>query len=232
MKKLNITLGLLTTLLASTVNATVIAGVDMVAFADSAVGSRDALGNLHTFYNYSSNSPISAAQLTLDLTDPNSAQPDATTAVATYVLSTDPDAYVDMGFTGSNAIYNGAGADLALFFAGDFTQPDVFDIQINGFTRKYTPVGTPIPWITTDAFSSYNLTYALIELDDFGLANSVDPLSPFRVFLGDPTLPALSLVGGFHTSAPIAAVPLPVPALLFVSGLGLLGVFGRKHARS
>ena len=72
-----------------------------------------------------------------------------------------------------------------------------------------------------------NLTVALVELDDFNLANDA-AVEDFRIFLGDPTRPALSLVGGFHTQA-MSAVPLPLPVLLFVSGLGLLGAVSRRR---
>ena len=39
--------------------------------------------------------------------------------------------------------------------------------------------------------------------------------------------PGLSLVGGFHNEP--TAVPLPLPIVLFASGLGLLGVVARRN---
>lgn len=225
MKKINLIIGLLAGLLTSTANATTIAGVDIAAFADSAVASNN------TFYGPASSTPLTSAQVTANLTDTNP---------ATYVLSTDAAAYVDIGFTGSNLIYNGAGADLALFVVGSFNpndpnDPQYFDylsIEINNIVATYRPLPTPEPYVATDFAGTYNMTVAMIELDDFNLAGSINALDTFRIFLGDATRPALSLVGGIHTTAPVAAVPLPIPALLLVSGLGLLGVFGRVRTRS
>lgn len=202
-------------MLSSTAGATSVGGLELASLANSVSGSNGA------FLNYDSATTadtISFAQLTADLTD---ADP------ATYVLSLDASSYVDIGFTGSNAIYNGSGADLALFFAGD---NDTFSIQINGFTQSYNPVLTG--FMVSDRFSTYNLTVAQIDLADFGLGGSLDPLADFRVFLGDSSHPALSLAGGFYTQPMVTAVPLPLPALLFASGLGMLGLFRKKSRQS
>jgi hypothetical protein len=194
----------------------------MATTADSLLGSN---GSFLDYTSVTTADTITSSQLASDLTD---------TDQGTYVLSTDPNAYVDLGFTGSNAIYNGAGADLALFFVGNNR---TFRIQINNTTRTYNPTQLKDPtdplgnnYLTvTDSFQTYYLTASLINLDDFGLAGSADPLamSSFRVFLGDSSRPALSLVGGMYMQP--AVVPLPLPALLFASGLGALGLFGRKR---
>jgi hypothetical protein len=213
MKKLNIISGILVAMLSSTAQAISVGGVELAALLDNVSAANG------DFLNYNSvvaTDIIDLTQIRSDLTDSDP---------ATYVLSIDPAAYLDMGFTGTNAVYNGLGDDLALFFFGD---NDTFSIQINGITNSYSPQTTPIPWTVTDPFATRNLTVALIELDDFGLVNSQAALEEFRVFFGDPSRPALSLVGGYHTQA-MSAVPLPLPALLFVSGLGLLGAIGRKR---
>ena len=68
------------------------------------------------------------------------------------------------------------------------------------------------------------------ELDD-GIE-----ISYFNLFIGGPTYNGaigdfeaysnFSLAGAYHTD--VAAVPLPLPAILFASGLGLLGLVGRR----
>ena len=213
MKNLNIYTGLMLAALSSTASAISIGGYELAALANNVTGSNGA------FLNYSSATAadtISTTQLALDLTD---------TSAATYVLSMDSAAYVDMSFTGSNAIYNGTGNDLALFFAGD---NDSFSIQINGSTpQTYNPVFTG--FTVSDAFNTYNLTVALIDLDNFGLAGSLDALAEFRVFLGDATHPALSLAGGFYTQPMTSQIPLPLSALLFASGLSVFGLFKRQR---
>lgn len=214
MKKLNIITGLFAVLLSPAASAISVGGLDLASTVNNVTGMS---GGMLNYTSVLTTDTISFAQVTSDLTD---ADP------ATYVLSLDPGAYIDMSFTGTNAVYNGLGNDLALFFAGN---NDTFSIMINGTTKSYNPQSTPTPWTVSDQWGSYNLTVALVELDDFGLTGSQAALGDFRVYLGDQTRPALSLVGGFHTQPYFSQVPLPLPALLFASGLGLIGAFGRKR---
>ena len=79
------------------------------------------------------------------------------------------------------------------------------------------------------------LSAVFIDLED-SIAGDV-ALGSIRIFLGNdfnginpvtgnPVRPRFSLAGGFHTEATV--VPLPLSAVLFSSGLALLGWAGRK----
>lgn len=204
--------------------------VDTLSGATCTSGLACDLSNLSSetnFLNYNSvtaDDTISVDQLRADVTD---------TDESTYVLSLDPIAYVDLAFNTTN-IYNGAGDDLVLFFVGtDFSFS--FDLDVvgdNSGAMSYSTSITPVTTIITDAFGEHTLTAASINLDDFGFASDV-ALTDFRILLGTDdsiNMPAFSLAGGFHTS-PTAVVPLPLPMLLFASGLGLLGWAGRRKQR-
>jgi len=196
------------------VQAATVAGY---AFADN--GFVDTLVSYNgDFLNYTSATSsdiISSSQLAADLTDgPANGQ-------NTYVLSLDPAASVQLGFSSTN-VYNGAGNDLALFFVGLNSQ---FSMSLGGVSNSYTTIDTG--YNVTDSFGTYALTVALVDLDDFGLAAN-SSLGNFDVLLGDAGHPALSMVAGFNTG--VAPVPLPAPLLLLLSGLAWLGMMGRRKA--
>jgi len=232
MKVLNlVATGLLFAAASSAAYGITIGGINMVATADSVLQS---YGDFYDSTSSTSADIISSAQLAADLTDSNA---------ATYAFSTTSSAFVDLGF--NTPIYNGTGADLALFFVGDNAS---FNVVINGVTstNPYTPTLTPTPTVvytTQNCTSSsthydpvtqqcvYNLTVSLINLDDFGLSGSNTPITSFSVLLGDSSHPVLSLAGSMYAEQQFpTSVPLPLPALLFGSGLGVLGLFGRKRS--
>lgn len=198
-----------------------IGGINLAATANNVL---DSYGN---FYNYDtprppypsgvSPLPVSSGQLVSDLSD---------SSEATYVFSSTSGAFVDLDFSASNGIYNGAGGDLALFFVGDTGSPSV---EINGTTINYAPVILPEPMTVSDSYGLYNLTMAMINLDDFGLAYNANVTSIRLDFNGKST--ALSLAGSIYNTEQPATVPLPLPALLFASGLGALGLFGRSRRK-
>ena len=218
---LGIVLATFTTTQASAVSMAGIDGLTLLAPGDSVKGTGD-------FLNYSSSletNVISPTQLHDDLTDSD---------YATYILSLNPTAYIDVAFN-STSLYNGVGNDLAFFFVGNIDSNENvvinFDLNINNTTHKYTPEITPTRTIVTDSFGAYTLTAALIDLDDFGLDYaSQTALTNMRILLGtnnSANYPALSMIGGFHTSPVV--IPLPLPIVLFASGLGVLGWFGRRN---
>ena len=213
--------------LATQAEGTTIAGVEgltLLSAGDSVSGTSNFL-NYASFYD---TDIISQTTLHSNLTD---------NELGSYVFSKAADAYIDMSFN-STSIFNGAGNDLAFFFAGKIDgaiPPNVvinFDLSINGITNKYTPVMTPeelyLPLIDGSGYA--RMTVALIDLDDFGLGfASTTALQDLRVLLGSNNAlnkPSLSMVGAFNTSPMV--VPLPLPILLFASGLGVLGLFGRR----
>ena len=180
-----------------------------------------------------------------DTIDPGANLTDQTElAHATYAMTNTMGGYVDIGF--ADGIYNGPGTDLIFFFFGGLnpdtiTTSNVFDldIDIGGPLLKTTynsgqaactaypascisPTDTLIT-VTSPVDGTFTLTLQLVDLDDFGLAGTTE-VNNFRVYLGNDSYPALSLVGGIHTQA----VPLPLPIVLFGSGLALLGYVGRR----
>jgi len=169
---------------------------------------------------------INADTLQSNLTD---------TAFTTYVFS--PDSVADINMVFSTNLYNGAGADLAFFFAGSTVPGTVpgtnvvninFGLSINGITNTYVPMITPVEKYVEDFYGKYTVTVALIDLDDFGLGfASTTALTELDVLVGkndSVNFAPLSLVGGFYTTP----VPLPLPIILFASGLGVLSMFARR----
>lgn len=225
MKKLSILCTLLLANMATQASAATVAGIEGV----SLLSSGDSVTGTNNFLNYTSaNSAdiISGAQLQADLTD---------TDYSTYVLSTASTAYVDVTLN-SSSFYNGEGNDLVFFFVGNVDSSNNvvinFDLSINGITNNYLPQITPVETSVSDSYGTYTLTAASINLDDFGLDYAAqDSLTSLRVLLGtsnSANYPALSMIGGFHTSPMV--VPLPLPIILFTSGLGMLGWFGRRKS--
>jgi len=208
-----LTLTLLSSLstLSFSVSAASVGGIDFAdnAFVDQLIGSS---GNFLNYDSATASDVISQSQLASDLTDSD------LNAASTYVLSLDTGAYVDLAFT-DNYAFNGTGNDLAFFFAGDAS------FSISGSSETYTSQRIDGYWIT-DAFSSYELNVATINLDDLGLAENAT-FDQIHVLLENGSA-ALSMVGALNSSD-ITPVPLPAPFLLFLSGLGALGLFGRRQ---
>jgi hypothetical protein len=152
------------------------------------------------------------------------------------------DAYLDLRF--ATDIFNGDGADLVLFFAGTGTKfktetPGEFvfepfqfslDVGADGILETDAFGATTFGVTTSETSDIYGgkffASYAMIDLDNFVGFDTTTSLGDIRIYLGDGSMPALAAVGAYHTQA--AVVPLPLPALLFSSGLLLLSWMGRR----
>ena len=140
---------------------------------------------------------------------------------ATYVTGADSISAVTLGF-GTN-VYNGSGNDLALFFVGTGTQ---FSMSANG-TTVYDIGTLSTGYTVTDIFGTYSLEVALINLDSFGLLTNDSMSDLFTIYLGDNSIPSLSLAAAINTGS--APVPVPAAIWLFLSGLSVLGLVRRKR---
>ncbi|MGB5397587.1 MAG: hypothetical protein WBN96_10595, partial [Gammaproteobacteria bacterium] len=107
MKKLNIISGILVAMLSSTSHAISVGGLEIAAFANNVSGFS---GDILNYNSTTASATIDLTQIRSDLTDIVSSDP-LDIGHMTYVLSIDPSAYIDMGFTSDNAVYNGVGSD-------------------------------------------------------------------------------------------------------------------------
>lgn len=137
--------------------------------------------------------------------------------------------YIDLSF--AQNVYNNEGDDLVLFFAGTGTNlttgtyPYQFSVDV-GADGSIEAANLGVTSSTTsdiygDAFFA---SYAIIDLDDYGYEQYAN-LGDIRLHLGDTSMPALAAVGAYH----VTAVPLPLPIVLFASGLSLLGWIGHRR---
>lgn len=215
MKKYSLALTAFCALFSVQVNAATVAGISGInAFVDTAT---IASGNFLNWQSTVATDTINQSQMTADMTDTNE---------ATWVTSIDPTASIDLGFNVD--IFNGEGADLVFFFIGD--PAFNFDLNINGIVNNIDNAVLTGFGITDPLNRLWNVSAALVELSDFGFATNEALTSDFRLFIGndyaDPSRPTVSLVGGFHTDPVV--VPLPLPIVLFASGIGLLSLFARR----
>ncbi len=153
-----------------------------------------------------------------------------------YHMPTGPDnAYIDLSF--ATSIYDGKGADLVLFFAGNGTrfkdghsEPYLFSIEVggtalnNGALMSATTSTTVYNKNDGIAGNEFYSSYAMIDLELFGF-DQTTPLGDIRIYLGDSSMPALAALGAYH----VTAVPLPPGVALFTSGLAFLALFRRKN---
>lgn len=173
------------------------------------------------------------------LTDPELGST-ITSDPANYVIPSEVGngASFDIGFNGFD-IFNGDGDDLVIFIVGngssfglDVIGNDDSIILTNTFdvTVANTVYDKDGNWLCVGGQDNlcsegYALSAVLI---DFGQNVAGDlAVKNIHISLNNS---AFSLAGGFHTEASLAAVPLPLSAILFSSGLFLLGLIGRRKA--
>lgn len=145
-------------------------------------------------------------------------------------------AYFELGFNGFNT-FNGEGNDLVVFIVG------------NGSSFGLDVYSTDDVLLSTDTYSVGVEDTVFNDLGQWlcvgneqhqcpnGYALSAVFIDFGNSFAGDVALgklhfslngSAFSLAGGFHTQASATVVPLPLPAVLFSSGLLLLSWVGRR----
>ena len=198
-------------------------------YADNVTGSNGDFFDQTFTGDFSS--PTDATQLSAAVTGD-----DLTSYARTFDanLSTDPgyinNSYIDLGFGATINFFNGDGADLVLFFAGNATkfkdghiENYLFSFEIGNFKSDLLGVTTDY---TSDIYGiDFPASYALIDLNDFGFAANASA-EHIRIFLGDSSMPALAGVGALNATV----VPLPLSSILFSSGLALLTLFRRKKS--
>jgi len=170
-------------------------------------------------------------------------------STTSYVYSGSNPAYIDMAFSdGSNTVTlaDGDGIDLSVFLV---------DSAPHLFTLSLFEGGGLLGSQSFDSTSHSPVTYtgACVDRNGDNMCLDKDPDDypiwaldiDFATFgIGDAAvdtirmeLPGLSavpsLLGAYNLHAGNSAVvPLPLPALLFISGLGVLGFFGRRKPGS
>lgn len=165
----------------------------------------------------------------------------------TYVKSTHDNATLTFNF-GTDYIANLTGDDLAIFtldpLAADLSvlAPTILDVSVGGKTMQYTSapivIDNKLQGVfgpdSDDADLNPDLLGAngviLVNLDDFLLAPGA-MMNEFNIDVltgapgENPThYPTITAAGAFNA----AVVPLPLPVVLFSSGLALLGFVGRR----
>ena len=140
----------------------------------------------------------------------------------TYAVSTDPAAFLRLGF--ASGILNGAGDDFVVFTLGSFAQfdADPVSVTVNGVQIKRSPVSTGT-FSGGPAFA--NLNAAAFDLSEFGLGTG-SSISEIRI--GNRVAPPLiSFVGVLNT----AVVPEPSTWMLMIMGFGLIAQQLRRRHR-
>ena len=143
---------------------------------------------------------------------------------------------MDLGF-GSETVVTGPGVDLAIFslwsgesYSFGLQAFDTNNTLLSSFNYPLT-VGGDKP--TSSIFSSGVITTSinLLDSNEVALGDNIE-LGYIRLFIGNDynggtgAYSNVSLVGAYHTQT--AVVPLPLPIILFSSGLALLGWIGRR----
>jgi len=207
-----------------------VGNISDIYVADRFIDSTVSIDFEQSFYP---GTPLSSAELQALVTS------DFRTSVKSPVSSL---SFIDLGFTGS--MYGGAGDDLVLFFVGNSTSfgldiistdnesiiSGIFDITTSD--AVYNDDGTWICLNGTDNICTNGYPLSAIFID-FGEAYDGTEISKIHLNFGNgfngTGSSNFALAGGFHNTA---VVPLPLPALLFSSGLAFLGWAGRRRNKA
>ena len=134
---------------------------------------------------------------------------------------------------GSDTVGNMTGNDLAIFSVG----PATVDVTISGITHQYSSSTIQIGGVSQGVYSKSNppqyldtLDVILIDLNDYSGVTYMSELTIDALTAIENPLawPGISAVGAFNTTV----VPLPLPIVLFASGLAFLGFVGRRRKQA
>ncbi len=221
-------LSIIITALSTTVHAA------SITVADQFIGSNG------SFITSPTGSPLTQTELA------NTVTSDA----GLFVMSNDNTAYIDLGF--SSPVFTVANADLVIYTIGnDYNfKLQVFDSNQSMISNYlYNVLGdgsatlkdsnnNPLcAYISADTCSPLSSTAINLfnnETSPFAIADGTE-ISMIRLSFGSSADyksgtvdPRFSLAAAVYSSTPAAVVPLPLPIILFSSGLVLLGWTGRK----
>jgi hypothetical protein len=151
----------------------------------------------------------------------------------------DADATITLGF-GTDTVGNQPGNDLAIFSVG----PATLDVTISEITVRHSSSSIEIGGALQGVYSNNSppayldtLDVILINLDAYSDVSRMNQLTIDTLTVAENPLvwPGISAVGAFNTTPAVtfntSVVPLPLPIILFGSGLALLGLLGRKNTK-
>ena len=205
------------------------ATISISAYADVFLGTNENA----TFSQSPGGTPLELAELeTL-----------VTSGIDTFVLSDDTAARIDLGF-GDNTVITGSGSDLVIFTVGNDYSFGLEVFGVGGILLSSQAYNVPTPTDLYDAtlFDTLGNPLCVNDADPcpavlsgtaIDLLNIADntEISYISVWIGSSyngsngDTPLFALAGATHT-----VVPLPLPAILFSSGLFLLGWVGRRKS--
>lgn len=159
---------------------------------------------------------------------------------AIYGLDSPEYSSIDLGF-GDNTVFTGSGDDLAIFslWSGYHYSfgLEAYDTENNLLSSFFYSTATHSSTFETGVLST---SIDLLKADGITAVDDNIELGLIRLFIGGPdgvdpytsdslvnAYSNVSLVGAYH--AETAVVPLPLPVVLFSSGLALLGFIGRRR---
>lgn len=157
---------------------------------------------------------------------------DATSYASTYPSAGYDNVTIDLGF--GQAITNGTGADIALFFLSE-QSTNAVNVTIGGnsnpnplsFGNVYDGAGNLQVAV---GLTSTPVYFSVIELDlgdyGFALGDTMSGLLSVNLVQNDPAIAvSLSMVGSLNSTV------VPVPAAVWLFGSGLLGLVGVVRRR-
>ncbi|MGD8934718.1 MAG: hypothetical protein PVF35_08055, partial [Gammaproteobacteria bacterium] len=200
-----------------TTNISLAVTIDLPDYDFAAIADTANLNGSYTF-NYES--------AELDITD---------SYATTYIYSNDTNATIDLKF--DTKVYDGNGFDISVFLVGGGDQGHSFDLSlkrdmgtsssvINFDSSTYTHYEYTGFCIDTDCKPIYRMD---IDLNQFGFLGT-NPVGTLHFDVSNMSA-VPSLVAAYHLQ-PATVVPLPLPVILFSSGLAFLGFVGRRRKQT